>query len=148
MRYLLIAVLTSHSFISFGSNMNDVNLKISEYDYFDFIDEYGLDDTSIVIIDLFLRKRIEQGVGEMSFLPITVAVSVVVPPIGIALTAIALPLTVHGSYVYMKYSKKRLAKVLEKYSNNKQLSKGLMKKIKKHYQVLENESLMAQTYGG
>lgn len=115
-------------------------LKISQYDYFDFIDEYGLDDTSIVLIDLFLKKRIEQGIGEMSFLPLSSATTLIIPPVGIVLTAISLPVAIHGGYIYIKYSKKRLSKILTKYQNGKHLSKGLMKKVKNHYKLMEIEN--------
>jgi len=39
--------------VGFSKNHRDKVLKIKQYDYFDFLDNYGKDDTSIVIIDYF-----------------------------------------------------------------------------------------------
>ncbi len=111
--------------------------KISEYNYFDFMDKYGENDTSAAIIDLFLNKRNEQGVAEMSFFPITSSIAIIAPPIGIPLTLIYSPIAIHGCFLRVKYSKKRLEKTLKKYNKGERINKHLTKKINKHYQLIK-----------
>lgn len=116
--------------------------KISQYNYVDFMDKYAIDDTSTVIIDLFLNKRNEQGATELSFLPITGTIALIVPPIGIPLTAIYSPVAIHGCYIRVKYSKKKLEKTLKKYTNGEKMSNHLSKKIKKHYRLMKLENAL------
>jgi len=132
--------------VGFSKNHRDKVLKIKQYDYFDFLDNYGKDDTSIVIIDYFLKKRMENGLGEMSILPLTGVVALVVPPIGLVLSAVAFPVFIHGSYTYLKFSNKRLARVLTKYNNGGGLSKRLTKKIKSHFQSMHDETAQKTLY--
>lgn len=163
MRAILIVLFTGVFFLNGIANSDKKNDKkttvktkveiktekkeIRKYDYDDFVKRFGQDDTSKVIIDLFLRKRNAQGVGEMTFLPITAAITFVIPPVGIALSLISLPMAAHGGFMMSKYSKKRLAKVLADYNSNKKMNKRLMKKVKKHFLILENEEYLAQTFG-
>ena len=70
MKTLILISLLFCSTIFFANNPKTPPLKISQYNYFDFMDKFALDDTSVVIIDFFLRTHNEKTIGEMSESPL------------------------------------------------------------------------------
>jgi hypothetical protein len=109
---------------SLAQNKDQKHLSYSEYMY-----EFGTDSTSIAIIDLFFNKRNLSGIGQMSFLPVSSSVAIVIPPIGLAIMAISTPLFINGLLVRHKYSHKNLLTALEYYKNNNQLSERFKKQV-------------------
>ncbi len=108
-------------------------IKYRKLTYSDFKSEFGYNDTSLVVMDIYFDKKENSAYGEMSFLPITVGL-IFVPNfsiIGVATTAISLPIFVHGSYTLIKYSKRNLHKTLSKYNETKKLPKWLQKRVDK-----------------
>ena len=91
--------------------------------------QYGNNDTSLAIIDLFFGKRNEAAIGKMSFLPITAGVTVVMPPIGLGLSALSSPLFVSGLVTRHRYSHKNLMIALNSYRNRNMLSENFRHKI-------------------
>jgi hypothetical protein len=132
MKTLTLISLLFCSTVFFANNPKTPPLKISQYNYFDFMDKFALDDTSVVIIDFFLRTHNEKTIGEMSESPLNSTVQATTS----GPSPVVNQLPVHKKYLHLKYSKKRLAKTLNKYNNGKGVSKSLSKKIIKHYQVM------------
>jgi len=126
--------------IFFGLTMSaqkNYPTKISKYTYGDFIEKYGTDDTSIAMIDLFLTKRNEQSSTQLSFYPILISLGFIVPPIGVPLTVGYTPVAAHGAFLRIKYSKKRLEKMLIKHHNGEKLGKHLTKKIAQRHRLIQ-----------
>ena len=73
----------------------------------------------------------------MSFLPITVAVYIISPQLSVGLTIISFPLFLNGSYLMVKYRKKKLHMVLNDYKETGHLPKWVMKKAKKQLEAYE-----------
>lgn len=111
-------------------------MKYRKLDYTDFR-KLSINDTSQVVIDLFFDKKDNAGVGQMTFLPITVAVYAISPPLSAALTLISFPLFVNGSYMIVKYRKKKLYMVLTEYADNGTLPKWVRKKANKQLKYIE-----------
>lgn len=127
---------------SFGFSQEKVNPR--KMDYTDFTKELGINDTAIVVIDLFFDKKDNGAYGEMIFLPITAGL-VAIPQtrsIGAVLTLISTPLFIHGCFVLVKYRKGKLYKVLTDYKETKDLPQWVQKKVDKRlglYKVIERE---------
>ncbi len=105
------------------------------FSYEDYISYYGINDTSIAIIDVFFDNQNRFGVGQLSYLPITAAISIINPPIGIALMAITSPMVAHGLVSYGKYSDENLVNALEDYQHNKLISENLRKKLDNYFNI-------------
>ncbi len=136
MKYIIILFLIvacNHSFAS--------KKKVMQLNYEQYIEKYGTDETSIIIIDLFFNKRNLSGIGQMSFLPVTSSVAVIVPPIGLVTMAISTPLFLNGILVRHKYSHKNLLIALEYYQNNKLLSKRFKRVISNSIKNKRSNSL-------
>ena len=117
---IVVVILLSNNCFAKNNKVkkeNEVKLSYEEY-----INQYGVDDTSIAIINIFFDKRENSGVGQMSILPISTAIAVAVPPIGVTLMALSTPLFINGMLVHKKYSHKNLIKTLEDYQNKNILS--------------------------
>jgi hypothetical protein len=105
--------------------------------YQDYIDQYGINDTSKAIINFYFDKRELSAAGKMSFLPLSMVLAIVVPPIGLGLMAISSPLFVSGVITRKKYNNKNLIKELNNYNVNNILSK----KMKIIVYILEEEKI-------
>lgn len=132
-KYILI---TFCLLISFSSFSQEEKRKYRKLGYTDFR-KLSINDTSQVIIDLFFDKKDNAGVGQMTFLPITLAVYPISPVISGALTLVSLPLFVNGSYMMVKYRKKKLYMVLTEYADNGTLPNWVRKKANKQLKYIE-----------
>lgn len=119
----------------FGKNNNETKAIDYRLEYQDYIDLYGIDDTSIAIIDIYFAKSEIGGKGKMSFLPLSTSLIVVMPPLGIGLSVISTPIFVSGMLTSIKYSRKNLHKSLYDYHNFHNISKNTRNKIGKYIQV-------------
>ena len=145
MKYL---ILISAIFLS-SSYYNAQENKPKKLSYEQYIIQYGTDDTSIAIIDIFFDKRENSGAGQMSFLPLSSAVIIVSPPVGIGLMAISSPLFVNGLIISNKYSHKNLLKTLISYQNENILSRHNRKMVANLIQIQEDmriEDLLEARY--
>ncbi len=116
-----ILLISASIFICIYCSAQEISTEIkSEHklNYDQYIDQYGVDDTSRAIIDIFFDKRANNASGKMSFLPLSGAVTVVFPPIGLGLMAISSPLFVSGLITKSNYSRKKLMNILVTYQNN------------------------------
>ncbi|MCB9360324.1 MAG: hypothetical protein H6587_02215 [Flavobacteriales bacterium] len=130
MKYLItLTLILCISNLSFAAKKQHKYLSYEQY-----IEKYGANQTCVTIIDLFFNKRNLSGIGQMSFLPTTSVVAIIIPPIGIATMAISTPLFVNGLLVRHKYSHKNLVIALEYYQNKKLLSEKFKKEITKAIQ--------------
>lgn len=119
-------------------------IKYRKLSHSDFIDQFGINDTATVAIDIFFDKKENSAYGQMTFLPITVGLAIIPDTrvIGVGTTLISLPLFLNGCYMLIKYRKRKLHKVLTVYTNTKELPKWLQKKVDKHlllYKVMDRE---------
>ena len=137
------AVVIIICFLISLSSFSQANEKIKyrKLDYNDF-KKLSINDTSDVIIDIFYDKKDNTAIGQMSFLPITVAIFIISPPISLGLTTISFPIFLHGSYVLIKYRKKKLYDVLTVYQTTNSLPKWVRKKANKQlvrYEMIKSE---------
>lgn len=112
--------------------------------YNDFTKEFAINDTALVVIDLFFDKKDNGAYGEMLFLPISVGLAAIPQTrnIGVVLTVISAPLFLHGCYILVKYRKGKLYKMLSEYKTTKELPKWLQRKVDKQlglYKVIDRE---------
>lgn len=113
---------------SYG-NKEYEKIKFRKLSYTDF-KKLSINDTSDAIVDLFFRKKDNAVFDQMSLLPISIILTFI-PPIhfvGIATGAISVPLFLNGSFVLVKYRKKKLYNVLMEYQKTNQLPKWVRKK--------------------
>ncbi len=136
MKTILTIILIFFGLTISAQKSKNYPTKICKYTYADFMNKYGVDDTSEVMIDLFLTKRNVQSSTQLSFYPILISLGFIVPPIGVPLTVGYTPVAAHGGFLRIKYSKRRLEKMLNKHHNGEKLGKHLRKKIGKHKQLM------------
>lgn len=136
-RFVLLLFSCLVAFNSYCEISNDTIVKARKLSYNDFVSEYSINDTSAVIIDVFFDKKENALYSEMFFLPITLGLFFVSPQLGVATTAISLPLFVHGAYTLIRYRKKRLLKILETYKSSGYLPKSIRKKAIKRIKLYE-----------
>ena len=105
--------------------------------YEEYINQYGRNDTSKAIINFYFDKREISAAGKMSFLPLSMLLAIVVPPIGLGLMVVSSPLFVSGVITRKKYNNKNLIKELNNYNVNNILSK----KMKLIVYLLKEEEL-------
>jgi hypothetical protein len=103
--------------------------KSTHLDYAECIQLYGVDDTSIAIINIYFDKRYSAGVGQMSLLPVTAVLTVFTPPIGVILMAVSSPLYINGMVKFNRYSQKNMIKALNNYHNNNILAENIRNKV-------------------
>ncbi len=138
-----ITLITLFTLIGFSSFSQDEKIKFRKLDYNDF-GKYSINDTSAVIIEIFFDKKDNAAYGQMSFLPITVSLAVIPPTrtIGVGLSFISIPLFLNGSYMLIKYRKKKLYMVLTEYKKTKKLPNWIRKKANKtleYYEMMKSE---------
>ena len=122
------------SFSTFAQEQEKMKYRKLDYNYFRAL---SVNDTSQVIIDLFFDKKDNAGVGQMTFLPLTLAIYPLSPVISGTLTLVSLPLFVHGSYMLIKYRKKKLHMVLTQYAEDRTMPNWLQKKVNKQFEYVE-----------
>lgn len=131
-----------------GCNLSHLSaqekIKYRKLEYMDFKNEFGSNDTVLAVVDIYFDKRDNAAYGEMSFLPITAGLTILPQTriIGLATSAVALPIFLHGCYTLMKFKKKRLYKTLNAFREEKALPKWLKKKVDKQlvmYKEIERE---------
>ena len=81
------------------------------------------------MINIYFDKRYTASIGQLSFLPITTAVTFFIPPIGVVLMAVSSPLYVNGAIKLKKYSQKNMIKTLNNYRDNQILSEKIRNKV-------------------
>jgi len=133
-KFFLVAICLLISFSSFSQK--EEKIKYRKITYAEF-QELSINDTSQVIINLFFDKKDNAGVAQMTFLPITLAIFVISPQLSGALTLISLPLFVNGTYMVIKYRKKKLHMVLTEYADTGTLPKWVRKKANKQLKYVE-----------
>jgi len=134
---ILLFSLTTQILL-FAQDGNLSTKKIRHFTYSDFMAKYSINDTSAAVIELFFDKKENTALAEMSFLPVTTLVFLVLPKIALGLTIISLPFFIHGSIVLIKYRKKRLQKILMRYKKDLYLPKGLRRKTNKLIDYYQN----------
>ena len=105
-------------------------------DYIDF-KAYSINDTSTIIIDIFFDKAQYSAYSQMSIMPIAMATYLISSSIGIVLTVVSFPFFVNGTYMLIKYRKKKLYKVLIQYRETKELPKWVRRKANKQLDFYE-----------
>lgn len=118
----------------------------ARFDYEECIQLYGVDDTSIAIINIYFDKRYSAGVGQMSLLPVTAALTVFTPPIGVVLMAASSPLYINGMVKFNKYSQKNMIKTLNNYHNNNILAENIRNKVVNYLmdEKMDNDNLVKE----
>jgi uncharacterized protein YdaL len=117
--------------------------KSHKLSYEDFSTQYKHNDTAMAIIDVFFNKRESAGTY-MSFLPLSVAVTPVVPLAGGLAVIVSSPLFVKGAFMHLRYNKRRLHKILIQFENHEPLAANIQRKYKRMlliYQIIESETL-------
>lgn len=128
----IIVVAVFYCSISFSQENNYKKNNNTPFSYQDYVYYYGVNDTSIAIINVFFDNQNRLGAGQLSYLPLTAAISILNPPIGIALMAITSPMVAHGLVSYGKFSDDNLVKALEDYQFNNFIDETLRKKLDKY----------------
>jgi hypothetical protein len=124
---ILIILVCSNSVAAKKHSKKESNLKHS---YKEYVNLYGDNDTSRAIIELFFDKRELSASGKMSFLPLSLGVAVVVPPLGVGLMGLSSPLFISGIITRKRYNHKKLNAVLVEYNESGKLPQRIKKQIK------------------
>ena len=133
---------------SVSAEKNRSEKKQARLDYEECIQLYGVDDTSIAIINIYFDKRYSVGVGQMSLLPVTAALTVFTPPIGVVLMAASSPLYINGIVKFNKYSQKNMIKTLNNYRDNNILSDKIRFKVVEFImdEKIKNDELLEENF--
>jgi len=115
-------------------------------DYEECIQLYGVDDTSIAIINVYFDKRYSSGIGQMSLLPATAALTFFTPPIGVALMIVSSPMYINGAIKFNKYSQKNMIKALNNYHDNNILTEKIRDKVTNYImdEKMDSDNLMEE----
>jgi len=122
------------SLSSFAQEQEKIKYRKLDYSAFS---KLSTNDTSQVIIDLFFDKKSNGAIGQMTILPVTLIIFPISPPISAGLTLISFPLFVNGTYMMIKYRKKKLHEVLTEYADTGILPKWVRNKAKKQLKYIE-----------
>ena len=136
-----ISLITICFLITLPSFSQEEKIKYRKLDYNDFL-KYSVNDTSSVVIDVFFDKKDNTALGQMSFLPISAAIYIISPQLSVGLTLISFPLFVNGSYLLVKYRKKKLFMILNEYKETGYLPNWVRKKAIKQlkaYEMIKSE---------
>lgn len=129
-KILITSVLVLITLVTYSQSPDTTrDNKSYKLSYEEFQNQYGTDDTSAALIDLFFSKRDEKAFGQMSMLPLSTAVTVVMPPVGIYLMAVSSPIFVNGLIVQLKYSRKKLLAALNGYHQHNMLADNYTQKV-------------------
>lgn len=121
-KLILISILIGANLFAVANDNNkNTSKKKHKLNYNEFMIKYGGNDTAAVIIEIFFDKRENVAKGQMSFLPISTAIAVVLPPVGVGLMVISTPLFINGMIINQKYNRKKLMNILEEYQYNNEL---------------------------
>ena len=123
------------------SQSDTITIKPRNLSFNDFMANYSINDTSAAVIELFFEKKGNNAYTEMAFLPITTALFLFSPTIGLGLSIISVPFFIHGSYILLKYNKKKLQRILVDYKSHNYLPKNIRKKANKiiyYYSLPDN----------
>lgn len=144
---LIPIILLMTNSVSAEKNRSEKN-KSTYLDYAECIQLYGVDDTSIAIINIYFDKRYSAGVGQMSLLPVTAALTVFTPPIGVVLMAASSPLYINGIVKFNKYSQKNMIKTLNNYRDNNILSDKIRFKVVEFImdEKIKNDELLEENF--
>ena len=133
-KLIIISIVLFFSSFCFSQHEKK-NKKDYQLDYEEFITHYGVDDTSIAIIDIFYDKRKNCAGGKISFLPLSAGITLINPSIGVGLMAVSTPLFVSGTITHIKYNRKHLLKALVDYQNQNLIPKNLKKRIVTYLEI-------------
>ena len=111
-------------------------LKTQKLEYRDFLFQYGKDETAVAIIDVYFDKKNNNGIGKLSFLPVSTSVTFIAPPIGIPLIAISIPVAMSGLITLSRYNNQNLLKDLYYYNKTSMIPKRLKRKV---YHILREQ---------
>ena len=136
-KLILMSIIVLSSGHCFSQHQKE-NKKDYQLNYEGFITHYGVDDTSIAIIDIYFDKRQNCGGGKMSFLSLSAGIAAIYPPIGVGLLAVSTPLFISGSITRIKYNRKHLLTALINYQNDRIISENLKARVDT-YIAIENE---------
>jgi hypothetical protein len=139
-RVILIIIFFSISLSYFSQANEKIKYRKLTYNY--FITKHSTNDTSEAVIEIFFDKKDNAALGQMSFLPITIAIYLISPQISAGLTIISFPLFLNGSYMLIKYRNKKLYDVLNEYKETQKLPKWLRKKTNRllnYYEEVKTE---------
>ncbi|MBL1233314.1 MAG: hypothetical protein CMD31_09820 [Flavobacteriales bacterium] len=138
-KLILVSILVSvQLFVVAGNNNKSKSAKNNKQikakkehklNYDEFVNQYGANDTSLAVIEIFFDKRENSAKGQMSFLPLSTAVAVIIPPIGIGLMAASTPLFINGLIVNQKYNRRKLKNILDEYQSTNELPIKLQNKV-------------------
>lgn len=134
---LLISIIVLSSGNCFSQHEKE-NKKDYQLNYEEYITHYGVDDTSIAIIDIFFDKRQNCAGGKMSFLSLSAGIALLNAPIGLGLMAVSTPLYVSGAITRIKYNRKHLLAALVNYQGENVLTANLKQRVVTYLEV-ENE---------
>ena len=134
----IILLMTNSVSAEKNSSSKKETQKTVQLNYDECIQLYGVDDTSIAIINIYFDKRYTAGVGQLSFLPVTAALTVFTPPIGAILLVVSSPLYVNGAIKFKTYSQKNMIKTLKNYQNNNVMAEKMREKVE-NYMFDEDE---------
>ncbi|MBW6483602.1 MAG: hypothetical protein K0B10_11155 [Vicingaceae bacterium] len=129
-KLILISILIGANLFAIANDNNkNVSKKKHKLNYNEFMTKYGDNDTAAVIIEIFFDKRNNAAKGQMSFLPISTGIAIILPPVGVGLMAISTPLFINGMIVNQKYNRKKLMNILEEYHYNNELPLKLKNQV-------------------
>lgn len=132
-KLILIAILIGANLFAVANNNNNneknVSKKKHKLNYNEFMTKYGGNDTAAIIIEIFFDKRNNFAKGQLSFLPISAAITLALPPVGIGLMIVSTPLFINGMIVNQKYNRKKLMDILEENQYNNELPLKLKNQV-------------------
>ncbi|PKP46145.1 MAG: hypothetical protein CVT95_07465 [Bacteroidetes bacterium HGW-Bacteroidetes-12] len=140
LKIILFALFSQFS-LSFYCQSDTSFIKPRNLSFNDFMANYSINDTSAAVIELFFDKKGNNAYTEMAFLPITTALFLISPTIGLGLSVISVPFFIHGTFVLLKYNKKKLKRILVDYKTDNYLPKNIRKKANKiiYYYSLQDD---------
>ncbi|OFY93953.1 MAG: hypothetical protein A3K10_14900 [Bacteroidetes bacterium RIFCSPLOWO2_12_FULL_31_6] len=130
----MISIIVLSSSYCFSQHDKE-NKKDYQLNYEEFITHYGVDDTSIAIIDVFFDKRQNCAGGKMSLLSLSAGIAVLNASIGVGLMAVSTPLFLSGTITRIKYSRRHLLKALINYQNADVLTVNLKQRVVTYLEI-------------
>lgn len=131
MRRLLILISLVSLFQVCFSQDDTTNVRARKLSFNDFMAYYSTNDTSAAVIEFFFERKETNAVTEMMFLPLSVGVFFLSPPLGFGMGVISVPFFIHGTYTLIRFNKKKLKRILIKYNETGYLPKNIRKKANK-----------------